>query len=127
MNYSKCGNEFSTSPCVSRGIDQLCYAKLKMDEKRENPSPGEIALTTDMGGEIAELIKETASKSFKCLGLPKGHLEIVETWLGYPHDGGFSDKDGKKWWPYQKCSQSNYEMAYWKVKNRIVEIKEVTA
>jgi hypothetical protein len=127
MNCSICGKEITTSLSVKRGIGPFCYAKLKRDEKRENSLPGEIVLTTNMGGEIEELINETALKSYNCLGLPKGHIEIVGAWHGYPHDGGLSDKNGKKWWAYQKCSQSNYEMAYWKIKNRIVETKEVTA
>ena len=127
MNCSICGKEITTPLSVKRGIGPFCYAKLKRDEKREISSPGEIVLTTDMGGEIEELINETALKSYNCLGLPKGHIEIVGAWHGYPHDGGLSDKDGQRWWPYQKCSQSNYEMAYWKVKNRIVSMKEVTA
>ena len=127
MNCSICGKEITMSLSVKRGICPFCYAKLKSDGNKEKPLPGEIVLTTDMGGEIEELINETALKSYNCLGLPKGHIEIVGAWHGYPHDGGLSDKDGKRWWPYQKCSQSNYEMAYWKVKNRIVETKEVTA
>ena len=125
MNCSICGKEITTSVSVRRGIGPLCYEKLKRDEKRGNSLPGEIVLTTDMGGEIEELIKETALKSYYCLGLPKGHTEIVGAWHGYPHDGGLLDKDGKRWWPYQKCSQSNYEMAYWKVKNRMVRDQEV--
>ena len=87
--------------------------------------PGEIVLTTDMGGEIGKLIGETALKRYECLGLPTGHFEIVGAWYGYPHDGGIPDKDGKRWWAYQKCTHSNYEMSYWKVKNRIERIQEV--
>ena len=79
MNCSICGKEITTPLSVKRGIGPFCYAKLKRDEKRENSSPGEIVLTTGMGGEIEELIKETSLKSYKCLGLPKGHLEIVGT------------------------------------------------
>ena len=127
MNCSICGEDITTSLSIKMGIGLLYHAKPKSDENKENSSPGEIVLTTDMGGEIEELIKETALKSYKCLGLPKGHIEIVGAWHGYPHDGGLSDKDGQRWWPYQKCSQSNYEMAYWKVKNRIVGMKEATA
>ena len=125
MNSSTYEKEIATTLSVKRGIGPLCYEKLKREEKRGNSLPGEIVLTTDMGGEIEELIKETALKSYYCLGLPKGHTEIVGGWHGYPHDGGLLDKDGKRWWPYQKCSQSNYEMAYWKVKNRMVRDQEV--
>ena len=125
MNCSICGREITTSVSVKRGIGPFCYAKLKREEKRQRPLPGEIVLTTDMGGEIEELIKETALKSYECLGLPTGHIEVVGPWHAYPHDGGLSDKDGKKWWPYQKCSQSSYEMSYWKVKQRIERMQEV--
>ena len=89
--------------------------------------PGEIILTTDMGGEVEKLIMETSMKRYECLGLPTGHFELVGAWHGYPHDGGIPDKDGKNWWAYQKCTHSNYEMSYWKVKNRIEKIQEVPA
>ena len=96
MNCSICGKEITTSISVRRGIGPLCYEKLKREEKRGNSLPGEIVLTTDMGGEIEELIKETALKSYYCLGLPKDHLEIVGAWHGYPHDGGLLDKEERK-------------------------------
>ena len=84
MNCSICGKEITTSVSVKRGIGPLCYEKLKRDEKRGNSLPGEKVLTTGMGGEIEELIKETALKSYYCLGLPKGHTEM-EVVISFPH------------------------------------------
>lgn len=88
-----------------------------MSYKKEIPVD-EITLTEDMGGEIAELIRSSAGKVYYCLGLPVGHTETVGTWYAYPHEGGLADKDGRRWWAYQKCTHSNYEMAYWKIQRR---------
>lgn len=115
------GHPYQESP---RAISE---SSLPYKDSEVNFLPGEIILTTDMGGEIGKLIGETALKRYECLGLPTGHFEIVGAWYGYPHDGGIPDKDGKKWWAYQKCTQSNYEMSYRKVKNRIEKIQEVPA
>ena len=115
MKCIQCGRELTDPESVRREMGPVCLSHVKREGKKQQLHQDECILTADMGGEIEELIKETALKSYNCLGLPKGHIEIVGAWHGYPHDGGISDKDGKKWWPYQKCSQSNYEMAYWKI------------
>ncbi len=112
---------------INREIEPDRHSKLKQEGKRLDISVGEIVLTTDMGGDVEKLIMETSMKRYECLGLPSGHTEIVGAWYGYPHDTGIPDKDGKKWWAYQKCTHSNYEMAYWKVKNRIEKIQEIPA
>ncbi len=112
---------------INRGIVQVCYSKLEQEGKGLITRIVESVLTTDMGGEVEKLIMESSMKRYECLGLPYGHTEIVGAWYGYPHEGGIPDKDGKKWWAYQKCTQSNYEMSYWKVKNRIEKIQEVPA
>ena len=102
-------------------------SSLPYKDSEVNFLPGETVLTTDMGGEVEKLIMETSLKRYECLGLPSGHTEIVGAWYGYPQDGGIPEKDGKKWWAYQKCTHSNYEMSYWKVKSRIEKIQEVPA
>ena len=127
MKCLQCGRELVVSDSINRGIGPVCYSKLKQEGKRLNTRIGEIVLTTDMGGEVEKLIMETSLKRYECLGNPSGHTEIVGAWYGYPHDGGIPDKDGKKWWAYQKCTQSNYEMSYWEVKNRIEKIQEIPA
>jgi len=125
MKCIECGKEIITTVSTKRGIGPVCYSKLKREQKRQKLLPDEIILTTEMGGEIEQLIRETSLKRYECLGLPAGHAEIVGAWYGYPHEGGLSDKDGRRWWPYQKCSLSNYEMSYWKVKERVGRIQEV--
>ena len=112
------------SDSIDREIEPVCYSKLEQEGKKLDKLIEETVLTTDMGGDVEKLIMETSMKRYECLGLPSGHMEIVGAWYGYPHDGGIPDKDGKKWWAYQKCTQSNYEMSYWKVKNRIEKIQE---
>lgn len=88
--------------------------------------PGEIVLTEDMGGEIADLIRKTLHKAYSCIGAPSEHFEEVGQWYGYPHPGGLSDQNGMKWWAYQKCTISNYKTAWWKVFRTIARIVEVT-
>jgi hypothetical protein len=112
------------SDSIDREIEPVCYSKLEQEGKKLDKLIEETVLTTDMGGDVEKLIMETSMKRYECLGLPSGHMEIVGAWYGYPHDGGIPDKDGKKWWAYQKCIQSNYSMSYWKVKNRIEKIQE---
>ena len=90
----------------------------------QNKLPYEIVLTEDMGREIADLIGNTAHKVYPCMGASSEHYEEIGPWYGYPHSGGLLDKDEMKWWAYQKCTMSNYEMAWWKIlrsSTRIVE------
>jgi hypothetical protein len=125
MKCIECGKKITTTVSTKRGIGPVCYSKLKREQKRQKLLPFERILTTEMGGEIEQLIRETYQKRYECLGGHSGHFEIVGAWYGYPHEGGLSDKDGRRWWPYQKCSQSNYEMSYWKVTERVGRIQEV--
>ena len=78
-------------------------------------NPDEVVLNEGMGGEIADLISRTKGRTFSCIGASFGHFEQVGTWYGYPHQRGLPDAEGMKWWPYQKCTESTYETAWWKV------------
>lgn len=129
MKCLQCGRELHDPESVRREIGPVCFSRLKREEKRQELLPGEVILTADMGGEIADLIRSTSGKSFECIGGSSGHVEVVVTWYGYPHSGGIIDSKGKKWWAYQKCTRSNYETAWWKVENRIAkgQIPEVSA
>lgn len=75
----------------------------------------DFELNESMGGEIAELIRYMKGKVFNCIGNGDGHCETVGSWFGYEHMGGISDGSGTKWWVYQKCSKTSYNVAWWKV------------
>lgn len=80
-------------------------------------------LTVEYGGDVAEEIQKLQGKKFTCFCKHifdlTGNFQI----FGYgPHDGGYADKNGKKWWMYLHCPECEYEWALWKLPNR--EIKE---
>ena len=123
MRCINCGRELTDPESVVRGIGPVCLSHITREEKKQDRLPDEIILTADMGGEIEDFIWRTSGKSFECIGGSSGHVEVVGTWYGYPHSGGISDSTGRKWWAYQKCSQSSYETAWWKVENRIAKLR----
>lgn len=75
----------------------------------------EYEMTEYMGGKIEELILRLKGKEFICIGRSDGHHETVGSWFGYEHGSGLPDRNGKKWWIYQKCTKSDYDIAWWKV------------
>lgn len=125
MKCAICGRKLTDPLSVKREIGPVCFADLKGKQsgKEIHINPGERVLTSDMGGEIESLIRSTSLKTYRCLGLPSDHIEIVGAWFGYPHGGGLSDSSGKKWWAYQKCSQSSYEMSWRKVQAGLLNKK----
>jgi hypothetical protein len=76
----------------------------------------ERTITERMGGEIEQTINAMKGKAFTCSCKRK---ITVGAWLGYPHDGGLADKDGKKWWIYVNCPKCNYDWSWHKVANEI--------
>ena len=127
MKCLQCGRELHDQESVRREIGPVCYSRLKGKEKRQELLPEERILTVETGGEIADLIRRTFHGRYECIGGSSSHIEPVESWYGYPHDGGLSDGTGKRWWVYQKCSQSNYETAWWKVEKRIAKLETLEA
>lgn len=75
----------------------------------------EYEMTEYMGGKIEELILRLKGKEFICIGRSDGHHETVGSWFGYEHGSGLPDRKGKKWWIYQKCTKSDYDIAWWKI------------
>ena len=72
----------------------------------------ERTINENMGGEIAEVMKNLVGESFIC----SCKKEIfVNGWLGYPHEGGLADKDGKTWWIYIECPYCLYQWSWHKV------------
>jgi hypothetical protein len=71
-------------------------------------------MTDNMGGEVAEFIREWKGKTIECLGVC--HKErIMESFLGYEHDGGLADSSGKKWWVYYECPKCHYGHSFAKM------------
>ena len=80
--------------------------------------------TQEMGGEVARIIDFLNNKPFLC---DCGSVLRVDNVVnGYPHDGGYADKEGKKWWLYLTCHQKDdhYDWALWKVVRRIRDFKQ---
>ena len=127
MKCLQCGRELHDPESVRREIGPVCYSRLKREEKTQGLLPEEMILTVEMGGEIADLIRRTIHSQYGCIGGSSSHVESVGSWYGYPHDGWLSDGTGKRWWVYQKCSQSNYETAWWKVEKRIAKLETLEA
>ena len=65
-----------------------------------------------MGGEIGQTILSMKGKKLTCSCKQK---ITVGAWLGYPHEGGLADKDGKKWWVYVECPKCEYDWSWHKV------------
>ncbi|HEY1198463.1 MAG TPA: hypothetical protein VGG32_07030 [Thermoplasmata archaeon] len=72
------------------------------DEKRMSPEDG---------GEVAEFIRNVDEGSYECLC--GNHVKLNErSFRGYPHEGGLSDKNGKRWWVWATCPRCNYQMSW---------------
>src|SRR5579875_3050595 len=115
MRCINCGRELTDPESMRKEMGPVCFSHMKGEEKRQQRLPEERILTADMGGEIADLIAKTLGKTFQCIGGSSGHVEEVGTWYKYPHSGCLADSSGRRWWAYQKCSRSNYEIGWWKV------------
>jgi len=73
--------------------------------------------TQEMGGEVARIIDFLKGKPFYCdCGVVLKVEDVVD---GYTHDGGYDDKDGKKWWLSLHCAKCTYDWALWKVVQRV--------
>lgn len=77
------------------------------------------------GGEVAEQIRKFKNVQFNCIGIC--HKPIAASpIIGYPdHEGGFADKDGRKWWLFIHCVYCGYDTSLWKIKNARLEPVEV--
>jgi ribosomal protein L44E len=64
-------------------------------------------MTEDMGGEIAWFIRRWQGRTIRCFGVCSKD-RVMDEFKGYRHDGGFMDKEGKKWWIYFECPECKY-------------------
>lgn len=63
-------------------------------------------INENMGGEIENEMKLLKGKKFKCTC---GKQTIINSFLGYPHEGGIEADDKEKWWVFFKCPHCNYQ------------------
>lgn len=125
MKFLKNGGKNTDPVLICEEIVPVGLQHLKSGMVSQNEMPYEIVLTEDMGWEIADLIGNTTHKAYPSMGASSEHYEEIGSWYGYPHPGGLSDKNGMKWWAYQKCTMSNYKTAWWKVLRMVTRIVEV--
>jgi hypothetical protein len=71
-------------------------------------------MTIATGGEVAEFIKKWQGKKIKCFGVC-GTKQIMNEFVGYEHDGGLTDANGKKWWVYFECPKCKYGHSFSKM------------
>ena len=75
----------SKCKCSCKGVLHGLSEDVKLD-------PDEKILTEEDGGEVGKFIKKYKNKKYMCLGHSKNNIHTVNTFYGYPHDGGLSDK-----------------------------------
>lgn len=74
----------------------------------------EKQMTLDMGGAVADFIDEWKGAVIKCFGTCNSMLKM-QTFHGYPHDGGLEDKNFRAWWVYYKCPECGYGHSFSKM------------
>ena len=124
MKFLKRDRKSTDFASIWKEIVPVDFLHLNSGMVSQNMLPSEIVLTEEMGGEIADLIRNARNKAYSCIGASSEHYEVVGTWYGYPHPGGLVDKNGMKWWTYQKCTMSNYKTAWWKILRMATRIAE---
>ena len=67
-------------------------------------------MTEYMGGELAQVIRDTKNLKFRC---DEDEIHECVNWRSWDHktEGhpmGFSDVMGKKWWIYIYCEKEKY-------------------
>ena len=78
-------------------------------------------MTEDMGGEVAEFIRENEGKDFFCYGNHKHNKNIhtAERFYGYEHPAGLKDKNNKTWWIYVMCNSTGYQTSFMHLLDKI--------
>jgi hypothetical protein len=106
------------------GIKTGIYAKI--DGKEVKPymaSEDELLLDRDMGGDIPKILDQFEGLRFNCIGCSRELL--ISIVRAYPHDNGYEDETGKKWWAYIVCPHCRHGTALWKIAKRMA--KEIEA
>ena len=71
-------------------------------------------MSIEMGGEVASFIEEYQGKLIKCFGVCKRE-QVMDSFVGYKHDGGLSDARNTKWWVYFECPKCRYGHSFAKM------------
>lgn len=101
------------TPCRCR-CNGKWHGKLRERKLTEWETMNE-QMTKDMGGEVGEFITKWEGKTIKCFGIC--HTEqVMDSFVGYEHDGGLEDKNGKKYWVFFECPECNYGHSFAKMK-----------
>lgn len=80
--------------------------------------PDYQVITEDFGGQAGKQVLKLLKKKFTCLGIC-GKEIAASPMIGKPHDGGFADSKGFKWWLFIICPYCAYETALWKIAKRL--------
>lgn len=109
-----CGGEF-------HGIHTGVYATVNgVIVKPVDGLKDEKIMSKVDGGEVETQILDLEGKQFKCIGVCQQPLMATPLW-GYPHDGGYEDATGLKWWLYVKCPRCNYATSVWKIPQNLIQ------
>lgn len=108
----------SKCKCSCKGVLHGLSEDVKLD-------PDEKILTEEDGGEVGKFIKKYKNKKYMCLGHSKNNIHTVNTFYGYPHDGGLSDKNGKKWWVFVYCPKNRYQTSFTHLPGDIEKAEEL--
>lgn len=71
-------------------------------------------MTIDMGGEVKEFIEKYEDKTIRCFGVCRKERKM-DVFLGYEHDGGLADKEGRRWWVFFQCPKCRYGHSFAKM------------
>jgi hypothetical protein len=80
-------------------------------------------IKANYGQEVMTVIHLLIHKKMKC-GCVQSHgrdFEILK-FLGYPHEGGYVDSKGRKWWLFITCPFCEYDWALCKVAKKLTAL-----
>jgi hypothetical protein len=70
-------------------------------------------ITSEMGGEIAEVLSKLENEEFCCKMCSK--VSKLTKFIGYEHEGGIAGSSGEKYWVYWICPKCKYQWAWHKI------------
>ena len=75
-----------------------------------------ISVTEEAGGEVGKLIKTMKGEEFPCMC---GEMIVVDEVFAYHNESGLKDDEGNLWWLYVSCPKCEYDIAFWKIEQRV--------
>lgn len=67
-----------------------------------------ILITAEVEGNIKKILDDTNGREFSCAYCYENHK--CNRWIGWPHDSGILDGNGKKYWLVIECPNSNNQI-----------------